>query len=94
MTDHPNDERAAILVEIAQQVACDIRDDLATAHRLLAQMARHDLEALACILAALVPVDQAPLPWWQALPTDPPEVIARRRQVLAEALAPQRRSAA
>jgi len=93
VTEHPNDDRAEALFTLAMQLSCEIRDDTASVHRRLAYMDRPDLEALACVLAACVPLDRPVSPWWRSLPVDPPEVIAERRRVLNEALAPERRAA-
>lgn len=90
-----DDERAELLLTLAMQLSCEIRDDTASVHRQVRYMDRADLEALVCVLAACVPLDRPIAPWWRALPVDPPEVIAERRRLLGEALdpAPTRRAA-
>ncbi len=88
-----DDERAELLLTLAMQLSCEIRDDVESVHRQVRYMDRGDLEALVCVLAACVPIDKPVLPWWRGLPTDPPEVIAERRRVLGDALNPARRAA-
>lgn len=70
MIEHPNDERAEYLLSQALLLADDIRTDLAAAHRTVRYMDRVDLEALVCVLAACVPVDQpvSTLAWWRLHP--------------------------
>lgn len=67
MIEHPNDDRAEELLGTALLLADDIRTDIAAAHRTVRYMDRGDLEALACVLAACVPVDQplSSLAWWR-----------------------------
>lgn len=62
-----SDERVDQLLGVALQVAADMRDDLDAAHRVVRWLDRTDLEAVACILAALVPVEVpvASLAWWR-----------------------------
>lgn len=90
--DHPQDDRAAALLGVALRLTREIRNDLAGAHRTVGLLSRADLEALACVQAAIHRVDHPILPWWQVTPATPARV-ADRRKVLAEALAPRRRSA-
>lgn len=66
---HPQDAqdaRAEQILGLALALAQDVREDLAAAHRVVRQIDRVDLEAVACVLAALVPVDQplSRLAWW------------------------------
>lgn len=65
--EHPNDDRAEELLGVALALADDIRTDTAAAHRTVRYMDRADLEALACVLAACVPVDlpMSKLAWWR-----------------------------
>jgi hypothetical protein len=86
-----DDERAEALLALAMRLACEIRDDVAAAHRQVAYMDRADLEALCCVLAACVPVDKPVLPWWHGRPVDTPDVIEERRRVLNESLSPSRK---
>lgn len=81
-----DDERAEAMLTLAMRLACEIRDDVASAHRQVAYMERADLEALCCVLAACVPVDKPVLPWWHGRSVDTPDVIEERRRVLNEAL--------
>lgn len=62
------DERADVLLRRALEVAYDIRFDLPAAHRVLAHLDRVDLEGVASVLAALVPLDVPLVPWWQYKP--------------------------
>ncbi len=80
------DRRAEQLLELAQQLACDVRDDLATCHRIVGNLDRIDLEGLVVVLAALVDVDRPVDAWWQA--GEPPRISrlparTSRRQVAA-----------
>ncbi len=79
------DRRAEQLLELAQQLACDVRDDLATCHRIVGNLDRIDLEGLVVVLAALVDVDRPVHAWWQA--GDTPRIsrlpARSRRQVAA-----------
>lgn len=67
MTEHPNDTRASVLLTLGQRVACDMRDDVYSAWRVVEGLDRADLEALCCVLAAMVPVDVpvSALAWWR-----------------------------
>jgi hypothetical protein len=48
----------------------DMREDLDSAHRAVRYLDRLELEQLACVLAAMVPVDLplATLAWWRLMP--------------------------
>jgi hypothetical protein len=96
MNDHPLDERADMLARWGLRLAGDMRDDVAAVHRQVANADRCDLEGLVCVLAALVPIDIPPsqLAWWRVAPAKtPPEVAARHREALCDALKPVRRAA-
>lgn len=84
MGEHPNDDRAEELLSTALLLADDIRTDIAAVHRTVRYMDRADLEALACVLAACVPVDLpvSKLAWWRlhSVPTAPVEAEADRAQ--------------
>jgi hypothetical protein len=92
MTDTGQDERAETLLALAMRLACEIRDDIGAVHRQVAYLDRTSLEALCCVLSACVPLDRPVLPWWHGLPVDSAEVIAERRRVLNEALAPTKKN--
>lgn len=83
---HVQDDRAAALLTLAQRVACDMHDDIHTVWRLIAGLDRADLEALCCVLAAMVRLDQPVLPWWQWT-ADGPDVVAQRQRDLVAAMA-------
>lgn len=57
------------LAATAVTLALDMREDLAAAHRAVRHMDRLELEQVACILAAAVPVDipWQSLAWWRTL---------------------------
>jgi hypothetical protein len=61
------DDRADLLLDVGLALAQDMREDLAAAHRVVQHLDRIDLEAVVCILAALVPVDVpvSALAWWR-----------------------------
>jgi hypothetical protein len=79
MTDPEQDERAEQLLGISLLLADDIRTDVAAAHRAVRYMDRVDLEAVVCILAALVPVDKtvSQLAWWRLAPVPATEQVDR-----------------
>jgi hypothetical protein len=85
------DERAELLLTLAMQLSCEIRDDRDSVHRQVRYMDRADLEALVCVLAACVPIDKPVLPWWRGSSVDTPDVIEERRRVLNESLSPSRK---
>lgn len=66
MTD-PLDDVAGLRVEAALQLAQDMRGELAAAHRTVRHMGRLELEQVACVLAAALPVDipWSSLAWWR-----------------------------
>ncbi len=57
------------LAATALDLARDIREDLAQAHRTIRYMNRAELEAVVCVLAAAFPVDVpfAQVAWWRTL---------------------------
>lgn len=77
--DHPADERAKAYLDCARQLAADLRRDPGRVHRILADLPRHDLEAVASVLMALVPPGPVDA-WWQRSDLD--DVFAQRRAVL------------
>jgi hypothetical protein len=83
------DEYAEVLIGVAQQLGRLMRSEPARARERVAGMDRADLEALCCVLAAVYDPVPPVVPWWQQVP----DVVAARRQVLTEALAPRRGAA-
>jgi hypothetical protein len=57
------------LMAQALQLAEDMRDDTAVAHRTVKALSRHELECLCCVLAAAFPIDQplSAIAWWRFL---------------------------
>lgn len=92
MIDHPQDDRATVLLDVALRLVREIRTDVQGAHRTVGLLSRADLEALACVQAAIHRTDHPILPWWQYA-ADTPARVAARRRVLNAALAPRGRSA-
>lgn len=87
--EHPLDGRAGrLLIEVALPIVHDIRNDLATCHRIISHLDRADLEAVVCILAAYFS-DGTPLgtrEWWHG-PDTAAQTKARQRD-LCQALDP------
>lgn len=69
------------LAATALQLAADIRDDRAQAHRTVRYMSRLELEQMVCILAAAMPLDVSwsELAWWRTLSGPARERVADGR---------------
>lgn len=63
----PDQRAERLLTKVGLPLIHDMREDVAAAHRVISHLDRCDLEALTCILAALVPVDTpvSHLAWWR-----------------------------
>lgn len=85
---HPDDPRAErLLTVVALPLVEDIREDIDAAHRVVGHLDRCDLEAVACILAALVPVDLpvSQLAWWRPAQRADAGRAKRRLEVVRDA---------